>query len=115
MAHHPIESGYPLLRCNVEIWEFGRLTGAYGMFRTAEGLTLGYLSGTYNSTAYPSAGGAPTDLRSHYSRGDVGKLCDMGKVRADIILSSAADTSTIKGLVLLLLVHVIPCGIHQIG
>jgi hypothetical protein len=55
------------------------------MFRTAEGLTLGYLSGTYNSTAYPSAGGAPTDLRSHYSRGDVGKLCDMGKVRSDII------------------------------
>lgn len=55
------------------------------MFRTAEGLTITYLSGAYNAASFPSAGGAPTDLRVYYSRGDVGKLCDMGKVWAVLV------------------------------
>lgn len=48
------------------------------MFKTAEGLTIAYLSGSYQALSFGSAASL-TGLRTHYSRGDVAKMCDMGK------------------------------------
>lgn len=53
--------------------------GPHGLFKSAEGLTIAYLSGVYAANAYSSMQTNP-GLSVHYTRGELATMCDMGKV-----------------------------------
>ena len=61
------------------------------MFRTAENVTIAYISGRFDPRESMSNVADTSSLRSYFTRADVNNLCELSKVRLEEVHINGLD------------------------